>query len=138
MSGLTVALCSAAEARLSRSSSVTKPITSHSQTICTRFPGIGLGALACQAKHITDEMIYAAARGLALTVTDDDFENGRIFPKVSAIPRASIDVAMAVCKQAKKDGMNQVEWADDNALREIITARLWTPSYGQMIRVDQV
>jgi malate dehydrogenase (oxaloacetate-decarboxylating)(NADP+) len=64
------------------------------------FPGVGLGAIACQARHISDEMFTAAARALADAVTDDDLESGRVYPSLGRIREVSVDIAAAVCEVA--------------------------------------
>jgi len=102
------------------------------------FPGIGLGALACQAKMITDSMLYAAALGLAEAVTQQDLEAGRIYPRVSEIPRVSAEVAFALCKQAQKEGLAQLTFEDDQQLRQHIADRMWKPTYGSLVRVDRI
>ena len=99
------------------------------------FPGIGLGALTCQARSITDAMIYAAAKGLAGTVSDADFAEGRIFPRLSLIPRVSDQVALAVCKQAVLDGVARVHCPDDERWLQAIKGRKWEPMYGQIVRM---
>ena len=99
------------------------------------FPGIGLGALTCQARSITDTMIYAAAKGLASTTSDADFAEGRIFPRLSLIPRVSETVALAVCKQAVEDGVAKVVLNDEQKWMERIRERKWEPTYGQIVRL---
>ena len=99
------------------------------------FPGIGLGALSCQAKSISDSMIYAAAKGLAGATSDKDFEEGRIFPRQSSIPAVSERVALAVCKQAVTEGLARVRCDDDDKWTELIRGRRWEPEYGQIVRM---
>ena len=99
------------------------------------FPGIGLGALACQARSISDSMIYAAAKGLAGATSDKDFEEGRIFPRQSSIPQVSERVALAMCKQAVSEGLARVRRDDDDKWLELIRGRRWEPEYGQIVRM---
>lgn len=103
------------------------------------FPGIGLGALCCQAKKITDSMFYAAAVALSRTVTEEDESSGRIFPPLHQIRRVSQQVALAVCKQAHIDGVATVpKPANDEEQLEIIRDRMWVARYGSMIKVDSI
>lgn len=69
------------------------------------FPGVGLGAMACGARRITDEMFFAAAKCLASQVTDHDLELGRIFPSLSRIRDVSAEIAVAVAELAYECGL---------------------------------
>ena len=64
------------------------------------FPGVGLGVLACQAKRVTDEMFFTAAKVLANEVTPEDFAVGRIFPPLNKMRHVSAIIAMEVAKVA--------------------------------------
>ena len=99
------------------------------------FPGIGLGALTCQARTITDAMIYAAAKGLASTTSDADFTEGRIFPRISLIPQLSEQVALAVCNQAVDDGVAKLRLGSDDKWLARMRERKWQPTYGQIVRM---
>jgi malate dehydrogenase (oxaloacetate-decarboxylating)(NADP+) len=69
------------------------------------FPGVGLGAIACQARSVSDEMFFAAARALAGQVAEEDLEAGRIFPPFSRIRQVSVQIALAVAEVAYRRGL---------------------------------
>jgi len=64
------------------------------------FPGMGLGATLCGAKHITDRMLYIAAVALANFVDVKDLEDGKVFPPVNVIRDVSKAVACAIIREA--------------------------------------
>jgi malate dehydrogenase (oxaloacetate-decarboxylating)(NADP+) len=64
------------------------------------FPGIGLGAVVCGARRITDEMFLAAARALADRVGPDDLAVGSIYPPLSNIRSLSRSIAVALAEVA--------------------------------------
>ena len=64
------------------------------------FPGVGLGAIACGARRVTDRMFLAAARTLAALVDEDDLARGALYPPLSDIRRISLAIAIAVAKEA--------------------------------------
>ncbi len=68
------------------------------------FPGVGLGLILCGARRVTDEMFFAAARALAAQVSDDDLEQGRIFPLAVRMRGIAAAVAAAVAAVAYEQG----------------------------------
>jgi malate dehydrogenase (oxaloacetate-decarboxylating)(NADP+) len=83
-------------------------------------------------------MVYAAARGLASTVADEDYQAGRLFPRLQLIQDVSAAVAHAVAKQAAREGLNGITWSSDEELMELIRDRMWDPQHAQMIRVESL
>ena len=91
------------------------------------FPGVGLGAIACGAVRITDEMFFAAAKSLASQVTDHDLELGRIFPSLSRIREVSATIAVAVAELAYDNGLAREERPEN--LLEHVTNMMFEPVY---------
>jgi malate dehydrogenase (oxaloacetate-decarboxylating)(NADP+) len=91
------------------------------------FPGVGLGAIACRAKHVTDEMFLAAAQTLAAEVTEDDFKRGSIYPPLGHIREISAKIAAAVCEVAYEQGHAVTPRPDD--LAAFIKTQMYEPNY---------
>jgi malate dehydrogenase (oxaloacetate-decarboxylating)(NADP+) len=91
------------------------------------FPGVGLGVLACEAKHVTNRMFSAAARALAEQVLPSDLELGRIYPSLKRIKEVSAHLAAAVVKVAYDEGVAGVPRPAD--LLEFVRSKMWTPVY---------
>ncbi len=91
------------------------------------FPGVGMGAVICRAKAVTDRMFHAAARTLAEQVSDDNLAAGRLYPDLGIIREISAQIAAAVCKVAFQQGIAGIERPDD--LRGFIKARMYYPCY---------
>ena len=64
------------------------------------FPGIGLGAITCGAKSITDDMFMSAAHTLAHLVTESDLEQGSLYPALPRIREVSEGIAVAIADTA--------------------------------------
>jgi len=64
------------------------------------FPGIGLGAVACRARTLPDELFLAAARTLARLVTQSDLDRGALYPPLADIRKISLAIAVEVAKEA--------------------------------------
>ena len=95
------------------------------------FPGVGLGAIACGARLVTDEMFFAAAQALAQQVSAPDLARGLIYPPLTAIREVSAAIAAAVAEVAHRRGLaTQPEPAD---LLEHIKAQMYVPAYKSYI-----
>jgi malic enzyme len=91
------------------------------------FPGLGLGALVSSARAITDRMFAVAADRLSSTVGQEDLSAGRLFPRVSDIRRVTVEVAEAVVRQAREDGVGKD--VPDAQIPQAVAAAMWEPDY---------
>ena len=91
------------------------------------FPGIGLGAMACQASTITDEMFLTAARTLADQVDDKDLANGTIYPPLPGIRSVSLQIAVDVAAKAFEQGVASVQRPVD--LEAWVASLMYQPEY---------
>ena len=91
------------------------------------FPGVGLGVIACRAKHVTDEMFLAAAQTLAAEVSEDDFKRGRIYPPLGHIREISAKIATAVCEVAYEQALAVNPRPND--LSAFIKSQMYEPNY---------
>jgi malate dehydrogenase (oxaloacetate-decarboxylating)(NADP+) len=69
------------------------------------FPGVGLGAVFCQARRIPDEFFLTAAHTLAGLVTAADLQQGSLYPPLGDIRRISLAIAVSVADCAYKLGV---------------------------------
>lgn len=89
------------------------------------YPGLGLGVIVSGAKQVTDGMLLAAAEAVASQVNPQD-EGASLLPPVDNLRASSATVAVAVAKQAVKDGVatKQPEnWVQ--AVQDV----MWQPVY---------
>jgi malate dehydrogenase (oxaloacetate-decarboxylating)(NADP+) len=91
------------------------------------FPGVGLGAVSCRARHVTDAMFYAAACTLAQQVGEDSLSVGRLYPDLTLIREISTCIAAAVCEVAFEEGVAGIEPPDD--IEAFIRDRMYHPHY---------
>ena len=91
------------------------------------FPGVGLGAIACGARLVTDEMFFAAAMELAQLVSESDLERGLIYPPLTEIREVSASIAAAVAEVAYRQGLATQPRPDD--ILAHIEAQMYVPHY---------
>jgi malate dehydrogenase (oxaloacetate-decarboxylating) len=92
------------------------------------FPGIGLGTIISGAREITDGMISASATSLAESLNAEDVSERRLVPKISRLWEVCGNVAIAVARQAVRDGVASEDIDDTELLRRVAAAR-WKPEY---------
>ncbi|HEU4620409.1 MAG TPA: NAD-dependent malic enzyme [Gammaproteobacteria bacterium] len=90
------------------------------------FPGLGLGALAARVTRVTEGMTTAASKALAAQVTQEERDEGLLFPAVSRLRAVSERIALAVARQAIEEGVARVQTAD---LERLVAAERWDPDY---------
>ncbi len=91
------------------------------------FPGVGLGVMAARARHVTDDLFYAAARALAHEVAEDELAQGALFPPLPAIRDVSARIAAAVAETAHATGLAAAPRPAD--LLAHARGLMWEPEY---------
>ncbi len=91
------------------------------------FPGVGLGVVASEAKHVTDRMFAQAAKALTQQTSEADLSMGRIYPSLSRIREVSVAIGAAVATVAFEDGLAGVAKPDD--VLKFVQSKMWTPRY---------
>ncbi len=90
------------------------------------FPGLGLGALACKARSISDGMLMAAAEAVAeASPLKDGGET--LLPPVEEMYSIALSVARAVAKQALAESL--CPDFDNAELESALKALSWQPRY---------
>ncbi|KAI9816705.1 MAG: NAD-dependent malic enzyme, mitochondrial [Thelocarpon impressellum] len=100
----------------------------------TCFPGIGLGAVLCRARLLTDKMLVAAVKALAAQSPALKDPDKGLLPDVVNVRELSVHLAKAVILQAVDEGLAQERDipTDDAELEEWIRAQMWEPKYREL------
>jgi malate dehydrogenase (oxaloacetate-decarboxylating)(NADP+) len=96
------------------------------------FPAIGMAVFATGARRVTDEMFIAAASGVAEQITQQDLDNGLIYPPVSAILATELHAARRVAEVVFERGLATVPRPSGD-LDAYIAAQAYTPRYGSLV-----
>lgn len=95
------------------------------------FPGVGLGVIACGARHVTDEMFFAAAKALANEVSEEDLAKGCVYPPLPKIRHVSAVIAVAVARVAYESGLATKPEPED--LLAYMKSQQYEPEYKSYI-----
>jgi malate dehydrogenase (oxaloacetate-decarboxylating) len=91
------------------------------------YPGIGLGAIAVRARRISDGMFLAAANTIAAQSPAKRDPGANLLPPLVDIRKLSFQVALAVARQAQKEGCAGALSEEQTAAA--IRAKIWEPVY---------
>ena len=97
------------------------------------FPGIGLVGALTKAKHITDDVITAAAFSLANSLNEEERSEGRVYPKLERVRDISAAIATECAKLINKhnlarDGGHTAKMSHDELLA-YVKEQMWVPTY---------
>jgi len=91
------------------------------------FPGVGLGVVLSEARHVTNEMFLAVAQALANQVTYRELDQGRLYPPLADIRETSAAIAVAVIEVAQRQGLAGRALPDD--LSSYVIEKMFVPRY---------
>ncbi|HYG52986.1 MAG TPA: malic enzyme-like NAD(P)-binding protein, partial [Flavobacteriales bacterium] len=91
------------------------------------FPGLGLGCIIAQAKHIPEEFFFTAARALADQVSEQDIATGSVYPPLKNIREVSLNIAVAVANKAWETGLARKEKPAD--VKAEVEKYMYDPTY---------
>jgi malate dehydrogenase (oxaloacetate-decarboxylating)(NADP+) len=95
------------------------------------FPGVGLGVIACEAKHVTESMFLQAARALADQVLESDLEQGRVYPSLRRIQEVSAKIAVSVIEEAY--ALKLARRRRPKNLAAFVKAQMYQPEYSNYV-----
>jgi malate dehydrogenase (oxaloacetate-decarboxylating) len=97
------------------------------------YPGIGLGAIAVRARRISDGMFLAAAKTIAEQSPAKRDQEANLLPPLVDIRELSFHVALAVARQAQKEGC--ADTLSEEQTAAAIRAKMWEPVYAPYRRI---
>ena len=97
------------------------------------YPGIGLGAIAVQARAISDDMFLAAARTVAELSPARRDPQANLLPPLVELRQISFDVALAVASQAVAEGLAAP--ITPAQIAAAVRSKMWEPVYAPYRRL---
>jgi malate dehydrogenase (oxaloacetate-decarboxylating) len=99
------------------------------------YPGVGLGAIAAEAHHISDGMFLAAARTVAQMSPARGDAEANLLPPLVDLRKISFHVAVAVATQAVAEGLAAALTPDE--IVAAVRAKMWEPVYTPYRRLQR-
>ena len=97
------------------------------------FPGVGLGAIAIEARRISEGMFLAAARAIADLSPAKRDPHANLLPPLAELRTIALQVAIAVAEQAAREGLAGRLPKDDLAIA--VKSKMWEPIYSTYQRL---
>ncbi len=91
------------------------------------FPGIGLGAIAVEAKCLPESVFLAAAKELSRQIHQSDLDMGNVYPKMTSLRTISFEIAVVVAQHLYDLGLANLDKPVN--FRTHIKAMMYDPSY---------
>ncbi|NWS67241.1 MAON protein, partial [Crotophaga sulcirostris] len=99
------------------------------------FPGVALGVIACGVRHISDDIFLITAESIAAEVTEQNLEEGRLYPPLHSIREVSLKIAVNIVNWAYKQGL--ASWYPEPADKEAFVKQLvYSPDYDSFVIDD--
>ena len=122
------------------SSSLSHPRTDPSPAECnnsTIFPAVGLGAVLCRARLLSDKMLVAAVKTLAAQAPALEDPDRGLVPDVVDVRDISVHIARAVVRQAVEEGLATETGipSEDKELEQWVRAQMWEPRYRPLVKI---
>jgi malate dehydrogenase (oxaloacetate-decarboxylating)(NADP+) len=96
------------------------------------FPAIGMAVYATQARRVTDEMFVVAAQAVAEQVSNDQLEQGMLYPPQSGILEAELYTATKVAKVIYDRDLARTERPSD--IGKFVRQHAYRPTYPHLLR----
>ena len=97
------------------------------------FPGVGLAAIAIEARRISEGMFLAAARAIADLSPAKRDPHANLLPPLAELRTIALQVAIAVAEQAAREGLAGRLPKDDLAIA--VKSKMWEPIYSTYQRL---
>ncbi|HMU05903.1 MAG TPA: malic enzyme-like NAD(P)-binding protein, partial [Saprospiraceae bacterium] len=91
------------------------------------FPGVGLAAIAVEARYLPDSVFLVAAGELARQINHSDLENGTLYPKLTSLRNISFEIAVSVANHLFDIGLATIE--PPKNMRMHIKNMMYDPTY---------
>lgn len=91
------------------------------------FPGVGLASIVSRTTKITPAMFTEASYALALCASDEDLDQGVVYPRIRDLKEVSLVVARAVLEHIQATDPNS--HLRGKSIEQELASHMWEPVY---------
>uniref|UniRef100_A0A8C9U4Y8 Malic enzyme n=1 Tax=Serinus canaria TaxID=9135 RepID=A0A8C9U4Y8_SERCA len=96
------------------------------------FPGVALGVISCGMRHIEEDVFLTTAEVIAQQVTEENLQEGRLYPPLVTIQDVSLKIAVKVAEEAYRNNTAST-YPQPKDLEAFIRSQVYSTDYNSFV-----
>lgn len=96
------------------------------------FPGVALGVISCGLRHIDEDVFLTTAEVIAQQVTDENLQEGRLYPPLVTIQDVSLKIAVRIAEEAYRNNTAST-YPQPKDLEAFIRSQVYSTDYNSFV-----
>ncbi|XP_049674263.1 NADP-dependent malic enzyme [Accipiter gentilis] len=96
------------------------------------FPGVALGVISCGLKHISEEVFLTTAEVIAQQVSEENLQEGRLYPPLVTIQQVSLKIAVRIAEEAYRNNTAST-YPQPKDLEAFIRSQVYSTDYSSFV-----
>ncbi|XP_036235239.1 NADP-dependent malic enzyme isoform X1 [Molothrus aeneus] len=96
------------------------------------FPGVALGVIACGMRHIDENVFLLTAEVIAQQVTEENLQEGRLYPPLVTIQDVSLKIAVRLVEEAYRNNTAST-YPQPKDLEAFIRSQVYSTDYNSFV-----
>uniref|UniRef100_A0A8C5U2G9 Malic enzyme n=2 Tax=Malurus TaxID=55806 RepID=A0A8C5U2G9_9PASS len=96
------------------------------------FPGVALGVISCGMRHIDEGVFLTTAEVIAQQVTEENLQEGRLYPPLVTIQDVSLKIAVRIAEEAYRNNTAST-YPQPKDLEAFIRSQVYSTDYNSFV-----
>ncbi|KAF4794720.1 hypothetical protein TURU_100109 [Turdus rufiventris] len=96
------------------------------------FPGVALGVISCGMRHIDESVFLTTAEVIAQQVTEENLQEGRLYPPLVTIQDVSLKIAVKIAEEAYRNNTAST-YPQPKDLEAFIRSQVYSTDYNSFV-----
>ncbi|XP_014733269.1 PREDICTED: NADP-dependent malic enzyme isoform X1 [Sturnus vulgaris] len=96
------------------------------------FPGVALGVISCGMRHIEESVFLTTAEVIAQQVTEENLQEGRLYPPLVTIQDVSLKIAVRIAEEAYRNNTAST-YPQPKDLEAFIRSQVYSTDYNSFV-----